>query len=115
MKAIRVLGITLLAAASVPAEECAVNVTLLSGNFATAAVVMKAKTVAGDIFAGIGVDLEWSKATLDVRSCITRMVARLEVASGPDERPDSLAYASVGVRADRQIHIFVNPVTPSAA
>lgn len=110
MWAIRVLGIILLAAVSVPAEECAVNVTLLGGNLATAAVMIKAKTVAADIFAGIGVELEWSRAVMNTRSCSPRIVARLEVASGPDERPDSLAYASVGVRADRQIHIFIDRV-----
>uniref|UniRef100_Q01P43 Uncharacterized protein n=1 Tax=Solibacter usitatus (strain Ellin6076) TaxID=234267 RepID=Q01P43_SOLUE len=110
MCAIRVLGITLLAAVSIPAEECAVNVTLLSGNLATAAVMIKAKTVTAGIFAGIGVELSWSKAAMDTRSCIPRIVARLEVTSDPGERPDSLAYASVGVRADRQIHIFIDRV-----
>src|SRR5260370_30619151 len=110
MRAIRVLGITLLATASVPAEECAVNVTLISGNVASAAVVIKAKTVAGDIFAGIGVELGWSKVTMDGPSGIRRIAARLEIASGPNDRPDALAYATVGLEADRKIHVFIDRV-----
>ena len=80
MRAIRVLGITLLTAVSLRAE-CAVNVTLVSGNFARAAAVIKAKSVAVDIFAGIGMELGWSKAATDGRRCITRIEARLEIAS----------------------------------
>ena len=110
MRAIRVLGITLLTAVSLPADECMVNVTLVSGNLVRAAAVIKAKSVAGDIFAGIGMQLGWSKATTDGRRCITRIEARLEIASGPGERPDALAYATVGVRADRRIHIFIDRV-----
>ena len=110
MWAIRVLGITLLAAVSVPAEECALNVSLGSANLASAAAVLKAKTMAAEIFAGIGVDMGWSKATMDGPRCITRINARLEIASGLDERPDALAYVTVGVGADRQIHVFIDRV-----
>jgi hypothetical protein len=113
MRAIRVLGITLLAAASVPAEECAVNLVMGSGNLVSAATAIKAKTVAAEIFAGIGVDLAWSQTTMDGGRCITRIKARLEVASGPGQHPDALAYATVGVGADQQIHIFIDRVAPS--
>ena len=109
MRAIRVLGITLLTAVSLRAE-CAVNVTLVSGNFARAAAVIKAKSVAVDIFAGIGMELGWSKAATDGRRCITRIEARLEIASGPGEHPDAMAYATLGVGTDRRIHVFIDRV-----
>ena len=110
MRAIQVLGITLFMAVSLPADECAVNVTLVSGNLVSTAAVIKAKSVAGDIFADIGMELGWSKETTDGRRCIRRIGARLETASGPGEPPDALAYTTLGVRADRQIHIFIDRV-----
>ncbi len=111
MRAIRVLGITLLAAVSVAAEECAVNVSLGSANLANAATLIKAKTVAAEVFGGIGVGLGWSaKGIPDNRRCVIRIKALLEISSSFHEHPDSLAYATVGVRADREVHIFIDRV-----
>jgi hypothetical protein len=86
-----------------------VNVSLGGGNLANAAALIKAKTVAAEIFAGIGVGLAWSaKEVPDGRRCVILIKVRLEISSSLHQHPDSLAYANVGVQADRQVHVFID-------
>jgi len=110
MRVIWSLGIALLAGIG-QAQECSVAVKVSNPAAVPAAALVKAKAVASEIFAGIGVDLRWDgKRTGDAGTCLTRIEVRLGTASGPDERPDSLAYTTVGMEADRRIHIFVDRV-----
>jgi hypothetical protein len=84
-------------------------VTLSNPNLASQAVVVTAKAVAGEIFAGIGVELQWA-GTSCRGNCATRIDVHLEAAAGPAERPASLAYATLGLESGRHIHIYFDRV-----
>jgi hypothetical protein len=107
MRLFWILGVALLAAMSGRAGECTVTVVLSNAPAVSQAELVQAKCVARAIFAGIGVSLSWGGKA---GGCETRVGIRLEQVAGPGERPDSLAYATLGAEGERRIHVFVDRV-----
>jgi hypothetical protein len=110
MKAILTLGMALAAGIDAYSAECVV-VELGNPTAVPPQVLLRAKDVAASIFAGIGVELRWSvKGHRKAAGCSMRVEVELETSDGPEDRPGVLAYASVGIEADKRIHVFVDRV-----
>ena len=111
MRATRILGLILWAGTRVRAEECGVAVAMSTSPAVPPATLLQARSAAAGIFGSIGVVLRWGGRAA---GCETRIAVKLENGGGPDEQPDSLAYAMVGAGAEKQIHVFMNRVNEMA-
>jgi hypothetical protein len=104
------LAMALAAGRELYAADCAVTVSLTNPSAVPGAELIRAKDVAADLFAGIGVELRWAGHNQRVAGCSVRVEIELTVSAGPADRPGSLGYASVGVEADKAIHVFLDRV-----
>jgi len=105
MKALLALGIAM--AAVMQAAEC-VTVSLVNPSAVPPAVLVRGKVIAAGIFSEIGVELRWDGRR--AKACGTHIEVELTCSAGPEDRPGSLAYASVGVGAGRRVHVYVDRV-----
>jgi hypothetical protein len=113
MRSIWVLaGVMAVAGSGSAAETCTVGVRIHNLVTAPPGALFRAKSLAGEMFGRIGVELQWQGGgTGDTgRACWPPIEIYLEGGSPGADRPDSMAYAMPYLEGGTRIHVFVDRV-----
>jgi hypothetical protein len=106
------LGAMALAETSAASEPCTVSVHLSHPAAAPPGALFQAKVTARDMFAHIGVTLQWQggRGRDQARECWPPIEISLEAGSPGPDRPDSMAYTMPYLDGGARIYVFVERV-----
>jgi hypothetical protein len=106
------LGVIGLAGIGTAAEACTVGVRVHNSFAAPPGALFLAKSMAGEMFARIGVQVQWQGGAVreSERGCWRPIEIKLEAGLPGADRPDSMAYAMPYGEGGARIHVFVGQV-----
>jgi hypothetical protein len=104
-----VLGLTGIGTA---AETCAVGVRIHNLSVAPPGALFRAKSVAGEMFGPIGVQVQWQGGAVRERgeSCWPPIEVYLQASTPIGDRPGSMAYTMPYLEGGARIYVFVDRV-----
>jgi hypothetical protein len=107
------LGILGLAGLGMGADSCTVRVGVTNLTAASGAALLQAKSTARELFARIGVDIEWQNGTVRDSGVGCRAPIEIHLRAGLPgaDRPGSMAYAMPYMEGAARIEVFVGQIS----